>query len=429
MNTSINVLVIGSGGREHALSLKLSESSSCGTVYSLPGNPGMNSFCKQVQCSLDDRERLVDFIITNNIGLVVVGPEQPLVDGLADFLRSKVILTFGPGASAARIESEKSFAKKLMAEYNVPTARYREFTSIEFQDTINYLNNCTYPVVIKADGLAAGKGVKIAESPETAVQTVEQYFVKKIFGESGTKIVVEEFLIGEEVSVFAITDGNDFICLPQAQDHKRIGDGDTGENTGGMGSFAPAKVLSPDLLTQVEKQIIIPTLKGLRERGTPFIGCLYCGLIVTAEGPKVIEFNCRFGDPETQAVMNVISGDFLVLLKSAAEGRINKNAIRYNGGSSVCVTAASAGYPETFQKGYEIRGLDKTLYKETRIYHAGTKEENGKIITNGGRVLGVTSFEPSGDLRKAVSKAYEEIAHIQFENMYFRKDIGARGLK
>ena len=293
---------------------------------------------------------------------------------------------------------------------------------------MDYLNNSNYPLVIKADGLAAGKGVFICHNLLDSESAIKEIFEHKIFGKSGNKIIIEEFLSGEEASIFAITDGVNFICLPAAQDHKRIGDGDSGKNTGGMGAYAPAPVITKELFSKIEIEIIEPTLKQMRVSGNKFVGCLYAGLIITNSGPKVIEFNCRFGDPETQAVLPILDGDFLQLLYSAAEGNLNKNAVKYSGGSSVCVVAASAGYPDNYKKGFEINGLD-LADEEIIIYHAGTEKENNKILTNGGRVLGITSVLKSFDLIRAQKKSYEAIQKIHFDGMYYRKDIAEKAFK
>jgi phosphoribosylamine--glycine ligase len=423
-----NVLVVGSGGREHALALKISQSPSVGNLFCLPGNPGTSKICSNINVNQSEFNKILEFCQKEKIDLVVIGPEQPLVEGLSDFLRENKITVFGPFKAAAQIESSKAFAKQIMKQANVPTADYREFSRDNFNDTITFLKQSKYPIVIKADGLAAGKGVTICESFEQAKETVEKIFVKNVFGSSGDKIVVEEFLVGEEASVFAITDGKEFITLPPAQDHKRIGDNDTGKNTGGMGAYAPTPLVDEKLILDIQNQIIASVIKQLKSNNTPFIGCLYAGLIITAEGPKVIEFNCRFGDPETQVVLPLLEGDFLELLYSAAIGNLKKDAVKYNGGSSVCVVAASEGYPDSYQKGFEIFGLEN-IDNEIIIYHAGTSEKDGKIFTNGGRVLGVTSVLKENDIPKAREKAYQAISKVCFDGIYYRKDIANRATK
>jgi len=424
----MNVLVIGSGGREHAIALKINQSKKLKTLFCIPGNPGTNKFATNFNISLTEHLKISDFCRNKKIDLVVIGPEQPLVDGLSDHLRNKGFIVFGPSANAARIEASKAFAKKIMIEADVPTAKYIEFSSSQLIEAITYLDEIDYPTVIKADGLAAGKGVLICGNKSEAEVAIREIFEHKIFGDSGNKVIIEEFLEGEEASIFAITDGENFICLPAAQDHKRIGDGDTGKNTGGMGAYAPAPIITGSISKEIEIKIIKPVLTQMVKTGNKFIGCLYAGLIITKSGPKVIEFNCRFGDPETQVVLPILDGDFLQLLYSAALGKLDKSSVKYSGGSSVCVVAASKGYPDEYVKGFEINGLGLTD-DEIIIYHSGTKEENGKILTNGGRVLGVTSVINTFNLVNAQKKSYEAISKINFDGMYYRKDIAEKAFK
>jgi len=424
----MNVLVIGSGGREHAIALKINQSKKLKTLFCIPGNPGTNKFATNFNISLTEHLKISDFCRNKKIDLVVIGPEQPLVDGLSDHLRNKGFIVFGPSANAARIEASKAFAKKIMIEADVPTAKYIEFSSSQLIEAITYLDEIDYPTVIKADGLAAGKGVLICGNKSEAEVAIREIFEHKIFGDSGNKVIIEEFLEGEEASIFAITDGENFICLPAAQDHKRIGDGDTGKNTGGMGAYAPAPIITGSISKEIEIKIIKPVLTQMVKTGNKFIGCLYAGLIITKSGPKVIEFNCRFGDPETQVVLPILDGDFLQLLYSAALGKLDKSSVKYSGGSSVCVVAASKGYPDEYVKGFEINGLGLTD-DEIIIYHSGTKEENGKILTNGGRVLGVTSVINTFNLVNAQKKSYEAIRKINFDGMYYRKDIAEKAFK
>lgn len=424
----MNVLVIGAGGREHAIALALRKSEKLKRLFCSPGNPGTKTIAENIALNISDHNNVIEFCKSNEINLVVVGPEQPLVDGLADSLRENSILVFGPSSNAARIESSKSFAKRIMNIAQVATAAYKEFYVNQFEETLDYLKGIKYPIVLKADGLAAGKGVIICGDFSEAKKAVKDFFVNKIFGSSGDKIIIEEFLTGEEASVFAITDGEDFVCLSAAQDHKRIGDNDTGKNTGGMGAYAPTPLITEKLQQKIEKEIIAPTLNELKRSGNKFIGCLYAGLIITESGPKVIEFNCRFGDPEAQVVLPLIEGDFLELLYSAANGKIEKNSVKYSGGCSVCIVAASGGYPDKYEKGLLINGLDLTN-ENIIIYHAGTIEKDGNILTNGGRVLGVTSVINSNDLLTAKKIAYQAIEKISFDGMYYRKDISDKALK
>jgi phosphoribosylamine--glycine ligase len=424
----MKVAVIGSGGREHALALKISESEMLKNLYIIPGNPGTAQIGENVNLDINNNTEVLSFCNEKEIDLVVIGPEQQLVNGLADKLRANDILVFGPDSAASEIEAYKTFAKNLMLSAGVPTAKYIEFNSSMYDSANDFIKQKKYPCVIKADGLAAGKGVVICNNAEEAEAALKSFFIDRIFGKSGDKILIEEFLEGEEVSVFAITDGNNFICLPASQDHKRIGDNDTGKNTGGMGAYAPVSVVTKQMLNEISVKIIAPTLQALKAQSKPFIGCLYAGLILTSDGVKVIEFNCRFGDPETQAVLPLLKGDFLKLLYSAAEGKLDINSVSYNGGSAVCVVAASLGYPGQYQNGLEIFGLDE-IPENTIVFHAGTKEDNGKIVTNGGRVLGITSVLEENDLQKAKNLAYEALGKIHFSNMYYRRDIADKAIK
>jgi phosphoribosylamine--glycine ligase len=426
----MNVLLIGSGGREHALAYKIKESPSLKKLYTLPGNPGTKKLGENVALDINDPEKLLSFCKEKQINLIVIGPEKPLVEGLADFFRVNGIKVFGPDSKAAEIEAHKSFAKNFMKKYGIPTAGFVEFSSSDFVKAKAYLEKTKYPCVIKADGLAAGKGVIVCTDFRQALNTLDDIFNRKIFGSSGDKIVIEEYLEGEEASILAVTDGTDFICLPSAQDHKRIGDNDTGKNTGGMGAYSPAPVATPEILKEVEEKIIKPALKGMQAEQRTFSGCLYCGLMITKEGAEVVEFNCRFGDPETQAVLPVIKGDFLKLICSAAEGKIDKTAVEYSGGSAVCVVAASKGYPEQYSTGYEIEGLNEfDTGKNIVVFHAGTKEKEGKLVTGGGRVLGVTSVIDQNNLREAQRIAYDALKKINFKDIYYRTDIAAKAFK
>lgn len=424
----MTVVLIGSGGREHALAKKISESPLLTKLYCIPGNPGVGTIAENIDLNISDKSLILEFCLTRKVDFVIIGPEKPLAEGLAEFLRKNGITVFGPNSDAAAIESHKSFAKIIMNKYKIPTAAFKEFDLTEYGAAGDYILGSNYPLVIKADGLAAGKGVLICENDYQAEQAINDIFKNKIFGDAGDRILIEEFMYGEEVSIFAVTDGQDFICLPAAQDHKRIGDNDSGKNTGGMGAYAPAPLVTPELQKKIEEEIIRPTIDGLRSEGKSFSGCLYAGLMITSEGPKVVEFNCRFGDPETQVVLPLLKGDFLQLLHSAASGRIDKNCIEYNGGSSVCVVLASGGYPEEYVSGYEIEGINSVL-DNVIFYHAGTKVSDGKIVTSGGRVLGITSFCPENDLISAKQRAYNAVKHIKYKNMYCRTDISDKAIK
>ncbi|MBA4405738.1 phosphoribosylamine--glycine ligase [bacterium] len=423
----MKIVLIGSGGREHALASKISESKLTEKLFIIPGNPGTKEFGNNVQINPDDHFGIKEFCVEHKIDLVVIGPEKPLTDGLSDKLRESGLVVFGPSKLAARIEGEKSFAKNLMKEYKVPTASFDVFDKVDYNNAITYLHRVNYPVVIKADGIAAGKGVMIAESFDDAKEALKECFVNSSFGSAGDKVVIEEFMTGQEASIFAITDGKDFILLPAAQDYKRIYDDDKGKNTGGMGAYAPTPFVNEMDIEIISDEIVKPILKAMEEKGMPFIGCLYCGLMMTEDGPMVVEFNCRFGDPETQVVLPLLKGDLVELLHSAAIKKLNKDVVKYNGGASVCVVAASGGYPDVFAKGFEIHGLNN-LPLNIKVFHAGTKELDGKILTNGGRVLNITSFTERNDLKEAKRIVYEALSKINFDGMHYRKDIADKAI-
>jgi phosphoribosylamine--glycine ligase len=421
----MKILLIGSGGREHTIATTLIKYQNV-HLFALPGNPGISRIAQIVALNAKNHQEISNFCLDNSIDLVVIGPEQPIADGLSDVLRSDGINVFAPSRSAAQLETSKLFAKQFMEKYNIPTARFRAFDKSQKQAASDYILNSDLPVVIKADGLAAGKGVIVATTTGEALQAIEEMFGGS-FGSAGEKIVVEEFMQGEEASIFAITDGSNFVTLAPAQDHKRILDGDKGKNTGGMGAYCPAPIVTPEVLEKVKSQIIEPTLKGMIEEGHPYVGCLYVGLMINEGNPKVVEYNCRFGDPETQAVLSVFDGDFAELLFSAAKGELNASAIReISRGYATCVVLASKGYPDKYETGFEITGLDE-ITDNVIVYHAGTKEIDGKIHTNGGRVLGVTALGAS--LKESQTNAYKAVDIIHFENKYFRRDIAAKGIK
>lgn len=421
----MNILLIGSGGREHALAMALARSSN-NSIFAAPGNPGIANVAEIVQLDIDDFDCVAEFCNQHSIDLVVVGPEKPLSDGLADFLRAMAINVFGPSQNAARLESSKDFAKNFMYKHSIPTARFKAFHKDELNLAIDYILTQALPIVIKADGLAAGKGVVIAYSHQDAIISLQSMFSGE-FGVAGERIVIEEFMDGEEATIFAVCDGNDFITLASAQDHKRIFDGDKGKNTGGMGAYSPAPIVTDQILKKVKDEIIIPTLNGMLAEGTPYIGCLYVGLMIKGDDVRVVEFNCRFGDPETQPVLQVFKGDFARLLYSASIGSIDKSAvISTNDNTACCVVLVSEGYPDKYQSGFTIRGLNN-IPQDTIVYHAGTKLEDNVVKSAGGRVLGVSST--GKDLKEAIFNAYSAVGRISFENMFFRKDIGMKGLK
>lgn len=427
MPKKINVLLIGSGGREHALAWGIAHSEHLEKLYIAPGNPGMESLGECVYLDVANHSAVIDFCKDLSITLVVVGPEQPLVDGIADALTAAGIAVFGPSAAAARLEGSKFYAKDCMQRFDVPTAAFKHFNQNEYDKAIAYIKqHNSYPIVIKADGLAAGKGVIIAESESQAVEAIGEMLNDQVFGEAGSSLVIEEFMQGEEVSVFALSDGKSFITLGNAQDHKRIGEGDTGLNTGGMGAYSPAPILTDELEEEIEADIIAPMLAGLAEEGTPYVGVLYVGLMLTIEGPKVVEFNCRFGDPECQVLIPAIQSDVLSLFYATAKQKLDEVELVVDEAHRCTVVLASSGYPKSYEKGKAISGLD-LVSDDTLIFHSGTKLlENGTLCTNGGRVMNVV--QSGSTLQVALDKAYANIKYIHFEGMYYRKDIGWKGI-
>ena len=420
----MKVLVIGSGGREHALVWKLVNSPSVDKVYCAPGNPGIAQLAQCVSISIDDHEGLADFVRRQGIDLTVVGPEIPLVNGISDYFSSQGLPLFGPTKAAAQLEGSKSFCKDLLAKYNIPTAKYALFT--EAEQAKEYIRLQGVPIVIKADGLAAGKGVVVAMDLGEALQAVDSMMGDKIFGEAGSRLVVEEFMHGEEASLLAFTDGITVVPMVAAQDHKRIYDGDKGPNTGGMGAYAPAPVLTPELLQQVRRDILQPVVDGLRQEGCLYQGCLYAGLMITPDGPKVVEFNARFGDPETQVVLPLLDSDLAEIMLACVHGRLHEVSVRWHDKAAVCVVMAAGGYPGAYAKGDMIGGIELAQSQGALIFHAGTADKEGMIVTNGGRVLGVTAI---GDgLAATVGKAYEAVKAISFPGMHYRTDIAKRAL-
>jgi phosphoribosylamine--glycine ligase len=420
------ILLIGSGGREHALAKALVSSDSCEKLWVAPGNPGIAREAECVSLRVDDHEAIERFCSRNDVSLVVIGPEQPLAEGLSDFLREEGIDVFGPSKAAAQLETSKGFSKDFMQRHGIPTAPYRRYDAMQHDDARAYAAAHELPVVIKYDGLAAGKGVVVATTHAEALDAID-FMYAGAFGTDG--VVIEGFLSGQEASVFAVCDGQTFVTLAPAQDHKRVGDGDTGKNTGGMGAYAPAPIVTPAVLARVHEQIVQPVLDGMHGEGMPFVGCLFCGLMINEQGePSVVEFNVRFGDPETQAVMSVLSADTAALFASAARGSIDASAISSIAIGHACnVVLASAGYPDAFEKGLVISGIDDAESDPyVTVYHAGTKDADGSLVTNGGRVLGVTAV---GDtLQQAVEKSYAAVGKISYQNKYYRTDIAKKAL-
>ena len=418
----MNILVIGSGGREHALYWKLSESPQTEQIYAIPGNPGMGA---SAAIALDDHAAILRFVKEHEIGLVVVGPEVPLMNGLVDELEAAGIRAFGPRANAAEIEGSKSFAKDLMKKYGIPTARYEVFTAAE--PARAYIRQEGAPIVVKADGLAAGKGVIVAMTEQEALDAVDAIMEDHSFGDAGARVVIEEFMEGEEASLLAFTDGTTIRPMISAQDHKRAYDGDRGPNTGGMGTYAPAPVMTPEMTERAVEEILKPTIAAMAKEGRIYRGCLYLGLMVTADGPKVVEFNARFGDPETQVVLPLLDSDLVAIMCACADGTLADVPIRWKDGAAVCVVLASGGYPGHYEKGQEIHGLADAEAMGALVFHAGTAMKDGKLVTNGGRVLGVVGR--GADISSAVDSAYAAATKISFKDAYYRKDIAHRALE
>jgi len=420
-----NVLLLGSGGREHALAWGISKSSKLEQLFISPGNPGTESLGKNVVIDITDFEAVWDFIQRNDIHLTVVGPEQPLVEGLADFLEDKFHAVFGPKKQAAMLEGSKEFAKDFMKRHQIPTAAYEVFGDDEFDKATEFIiEKGKYPVVLKADGLAGGKGVLIPETEVEALKALQELQEGSLSG-AASRLVIEEFMVGEEASVFAICDGENYKVIGNAQDHKRINEGDTGLNTGGMGAYSPAPIVTKELLAKVESEIIKPTISGMKEEGYPYQGILYVGLMMTETGPKVVEYNCRFGDPECQVIVPAMKSDLLDLIISCTEGRLEDIDIELDDKYRCTVVMVSGGYPKSYEKGKEIYGLESV--DDGIVFHAGTKLYNEKLLTNGGRVLNIVGEGKS--LQEAIDNSYTQVNKISFEKAFYRKDIGAKGLK
>ena len=417
----MNILVVGSGGREHAIIKKLKLNPTVQTIYALPGNGGIAADAKCVNIGATDIDAIVAFAKENAIDYAVVAPDDPLVLGCVDALSEVGIPAFGPRANAAIIEGSKVFSKNLMKKYGIPTAAYEVFSDMEA--ALSYLDNAPIPTVIKADGLALGKGVIIAMTREEAKEAVVSMMQDKKFGKSGDQVVIEEFLTGPEVSVLAFTDGKTVKPMVSSMDHKRIGEGDTGLNTGGMGTIAPNPCYTKALADECMETIFLPTVAAMNAEGRPFTGCLYFGLMMTPNGPKVIEYNCRFGDPETQVVLPLLESDLLTVMQATTNGTLDKTEVKFSDGAAACVIMASAGYPEAYAKGKEITIPDEL---SDNVIVAGAKLEAGKLLTSGGRVLGVIGMADT--LSDALDNAYENVSKIHFEGAYYRRDIGARAL-
>ena len=423
----MKILVIGSGGREHAIAWKLSQDDRVEKIYAAPGNGGTacENKCENINIKADDFQGLIKFVKENNIELTVVGPEDPLSKGIVDTFEKEGLLIFGPNKAAAMMEASKAFAKDVMKSADIATADYAEFTN--YDDAAEYVKKKGAPIVVKADGLAAGKGVTVALSVDEALNALKEIFIDKVFGAANNIVVIEDFMEGEEATYLAVTDGEKIIPLSVSQDHKRVYDDDKGPNTGGMGAYAPAQVCDSKKMDYVTNHIAYPMIKELKKRGITYKGVIYAGLMINGESIKVVEFNCRFGDPECQVVLSRIENGFLDALVASAKGSLGNINIINKNMTAACVILISGGYPKEYKSGYEITGIsDADGIDNIKVFHAGTKLENGKLLTNGGRVLCVTAI--GNDLKAAIDKAYEGVAKISFKDMAYRKDIGKKGL-
>ena len=432
----MRILVVGGGGREHAIVHSLSRSGGVHKIFVAPGNAGIRETASIVPVRADDIENLVRFARTEQIDLTIVGPEQPLVLGIADRFEQEGLAIMGPSAAAARLEGSKAFAKAFMQRHDIPTARHRTFGAGDYDEAVAHVRACGAPVVVKASGLAAGKGAVVCATVEEALETLAFMLRERAFGAAGEEVVIEEYMTGEAASVFALSDGKEYVLFAPAQDHKRIGEGDVGPNTGGMGAYAPVPIVTDDMLDVVCNRVVAPTLHGMAAEGYPYRGVLYCGLMITEEGPKVVEYNCRFGDPEAQAVLPLLADDVPDLFEATARGALSGSVLSMRSGAAACVVLASGGYPGRYETGFSINGLEQAAaHRDVMVFHAGTAPgpQNGvsggrsETVTSGGRVLGVTGL--GRDLREALDRAYEAVGHISFEHMQFRRDIGKKGLR
>jgi len=422
----MNILLLGSGGREHALALKISQSKHCSSLFIAPGNAGTSQCGINLPFGVNDFDAIKKACIEKKIDMVIVGPEEPLVKGITDFLIAEPQLSnldiIGPTKAGAQLEGSKAFSKHFMQRHNIPTAAYREFTLDNYDEGVDYIKQHSLPIVLKADGLAAGKGVVICESAFEALAEFDLMIQRAKFGEASKKVVVEQFLKGIELSVFVLTDGKNYITLPEAKDYKRVGEGDTGLNTGGMGAISPVPFADVAFMKKVDEKIIQPTVHGLHKEGLEYRGFIFAGLIKVGDEPYVIEYNCRMGDPETEVVMPRLKNDLLELLKAAAAQKLNEVKIEIDPRSACTVVAASGGYPGEYQKGIEIKGLNNVSKGNSIVFHAGTLTKDDKVVTNGGRVLCVTSF--GNNIPFAVVQSIKTLDKISFEGMFFRTDIG-----
>ena len=422
----MKVLVIGGGGREHALVWKIAQSPKVSKIYCAPGNAGISGQAVLVSKKANDLEGLLDVALREGIDLTIVGPEEPLTRGIVDLFESKGLLIFGPSQKAAEIEKSKAFAKEMMKKYRIPTASYEVFA--EPKEALAYVRRKGAPIVVKADGLAAGKGVIICKTVEEAIVSVERIMLQREFGEAGDRVVIEECLSGEEASFLAFTDGKTILPMPSSQDHKAIFDGDQGPNTGGMGAYSPAPVVTHRIHDRILKEILEPMIQGMAGEGRVYKGAIYAGLMIRDEVPKVLEFNARFGDPETQPVLMRMKGDIVPVLEACARGTLSQHEIEWDKRASVCVVMVSGGYPGEYERGKAITGLEEaSRMEEVFVFHAGTAFENRQIVTNGGRVLGVTGLGET--IAGAVDRAYEAVRKISWDGVHYRKDIGQKAIR
>ena len=421
----MNVLLVGGGGREHAIAWKLAQSKRLGRLYIAPGNPGTAQCGTNVDIGANDIEKLVDFARSNDVGLAVIGPEDPLAGGIVDLFEAAGIKAFGPGAAAAQLEADKAFAKQIMRANAIPTGEGRIFD--RFADAKAYIASRDEPVVIKAAGLAKGKGVFVCDDPADGILAAEKIMCDKVFGQAGAQVLVEDKLLGQEASILAFVDGKSIYVLETSQDHKAIGDGDTGPNTGGMGAYSPAPIVTKELMDQIVKEILVPTVDGMNRNDTPYKGILYAGIMITQGGPRVLEFNVRFGDPETQPILMRLKSDLLDVMVAVCDGRLDEVTMEWDSRPAVCVVMASGGYPGEYEKGKEIRGLDSAgQLDNVMVFHAGTAQKNGRIVSAGGRVLGVTAVGET--IADAQTRVYEAVELIDFDRAYCRRDIAAKAL-
>jgi len=421
----MKVLVIGSGGREHAIVWKVKQNENVKKVYCAPGNAGIAQLAECVDLDVNDNQALLEFASTNKIDLTIVGPEVPLVNGIVDTFEENGLAIFGPSQRAAELEGSKAFCKYLLKKYEIPTADYRAFT--DYNEALAFLKQFDHPIVVKADGLAAGKGALICQNQVEAIAALDRVLKDKEFGDAGNKVVIEEFMTGDEVSVMALSDGESLVYMVPSQDHKRIFDNDQGPNTGGMGAYAPTPHISDETMEFIKTQIMEPTIKGMALEGRPYKGVLYAGIMMTPKGPKVLEYNCRFGDPETQVILPMAESDLVDAILAALNGKLKTIEWKNRDGAAVCVVVASGGYPGKYEKEKVIFGLDHHFDEDVVVFHAGTKLADGKVVTNGGRVLGVTALDKS--IARAMNKVYKAVSLIAFDKAFYRKDIAARALR